>query len=551
MKRNELKNDNKEKTIHTTSIPALATSPQEQQLDSNGNCCGPTYWSVVASLSFLCTGLLRAYTSPALLSIQNEFPPSLSISEGSFFSSKKHFVSWVASTAPFSSFLGTLLSGPLLHFGGRRLTLLLLSLLATAGWILVGNAWSIAALLLGRSLTGLASGLATATAPLYISEVFRPGVNKNGMPTGSSPTSGDRRGLFPGVMLSAGVLVGFILAHQIQAWRPLALANSLFPGALAILCWTIPESPTWLSTRKLDSSSEEKKVKFDLEMEQVVPPKKHLKSPSSTEKTGLIAKPVESNFTIYIRVGVLMFLQQWAGGNVIIYYLSEILAKTPVQLPTISGSVPAEESQIHQASLIIALVQFIGFFLALPLIDHPRVGRRTLLIISSVLMTGAHLVLGFHFHHLVANYIDHQMDNPPSYYSTDFIIRVSSLATLLAFYSIGLGPIPFLFISQENSEPNFHSSYISSFASLVNHFSLFVAVKGFPYLFHMDNNDFSLAKAAEGEQDLITFRHGPDVTFWLFASVTWITAMFAFFFLPKDHLNGSAHPCVSSSSTHY
>src|SRR3989442_439413 len=109
---------------------------------------GPTYWSIVASLSFLCTGLLRAYTSPALLSIQNEEnKKSTSFLLTSSNLTRKDAISWIASIPPLASFIGTILSGPLLSNWGRKRSLFLLSISALIGWILVGNARSIKALL--------------------------------------------------------------------------------------------------------------------------------------------------------------------------------------------------------------------------------------------------------------------------------------------------------------------------------------------------------------------------------------------------------------------
>lgn len=488
-------------------------------------CGGPTYWSVVASLSFLCTGLLRAYTSPALLSIQNEKSPQISLILSESFSSTKDAISWIASTPPLASFLGTILSGPLLQYCGRQRTLTFLSVIATTGWLLVSYAASIKVLLLGRALTGLASGLATATAPLYISEV----VASDPVISSSSSSSGsDRRGLLPGVMLAIGILLGFILAHQIQAWRPLALVIALFPGLLTCLCCTIPESPLFIS--RLSGSPD--KRQFDLQMEPVFPSKKQMQAQSpSGEKTGLIPKVKRAvNFPVYLRVGLLMLLQQWSGGNVLIYYLSEVLAKNPAIENSSSPSSIQEEARIHQASLIIALIQFLGFFLALPLINHPRIGRRSLLLLSAVLMALCHSFLGMHFHRVMKNIAY------PDYYNShlDFVIRVASLAALLSCYSIGLSSIPFLFIEHQkptSSHSNGNSSYLSSFASFVNHLALFVAVKAFPYLFHMERQPNGEAST---ETHFLSQLHGPDFTFWLFAGVCWITALFALHSLPRD-----------------
>ncbi|CAL8092734.1 unnamed protein product [Orchesella dallaii] len=485
-----------------------------------------SYFSLVASLAFLCTGLLRAYTSPALLSIQNEGMLLSSLSP----SSKKYIISWIASTPPLASFLGTILSGPCLERLGRQKTLLLLTFPSALGWILIGNASALWVLLLGRALTGLSSGLATATVPLYITELKTP------------PEIRGCLGLLPGFMLAAGILLGFILAHQFQNWKTLAAVISLFSMLLSGLSLTIPESPTWMEAQRI-GKAEMEECGFDLEMEPVaVAPSRATSMKNKkkmSEKTGLVPKESSSfstsslSFPTCICITLMLF-QQFSGGNVIIYYLSEILTSNCL------ASDPNKENLIHKSSLIIGLVQFLGFFLALALIN--KIGRRTLLITSAVLMSLPHLVLGFHFHEIRRN--ENEQFNLLSLPSNDLpkqdcdngwlVLRVSSLCVLLSCYSIGLGPIPFLLIeillpSENNKDIQENvgtqaRSYVSCLSSLVNHLALFVIVKLFPYLFDMGSGTI---------HEKAGIFLGPDVTFWGFAIVCWAAALFTYFLVPE------------------
>src|SRR4051812_13403319 len=103
-----------------------------------------------------------------------------------------------------------------------------------------------------------------------------------------------------------------------------------------------------------------------------------------------------------------MFFQQFSGANVVIYFLSVILMDAEPSMERIAASLEtqeegnwtegltltmtgeellAEEFTIldhNLGSVLVAAVQFLAFFLSLPLID--KMGRKILLIISAALM---------------------------------------------------------------------------------------------------------------------------------------------------------------------
>ncbi len=101
----------------------------------------------VAAFSFLCIGLLRAYTSPAIASMKKN--PEIFNTTLSIFS-EKEAIGWVASSPPMASFIGTIISGPLLQYCGRQKTLVLLTLPYISGWVLIGLAINIPMVLLGN-----------------------------------------------------------------------------------------------------------------------------------------------------------------------------------------------------------------------------------------------------------------------------------------------------------------------------------------------------------------------------------------------------------------
>lgn len=74
------------------------------------------------------------------------------------------------SIPPTGAFLGSLLAGFLLQYVGRKNTIIIASPLATIGWILIGTATGLEAILLGRFITGFCVGLCLPSVQIYVYE---------------------------------------------------------------------------------------------------------------------------------------------------------------------------------------------------------------------------------------------------------------------------------------------------------------------------------------------------------------------------------------------
>ncbi|ODM96359.1 Facilitated trehalose transporter Tret1-2 [Orchesella cincta] len=455
-------------------------------------------WStIVAACSFLCIGLLRAYTSPAIASMKQD--PYLFNSTSI---PSKDIISWVAASPPLASFFGTLLSGPLLHYLGRRGTLTLLTFPYTVGWLMIGFAGtSIPLIMLGRVLTGLAAGLSTASAQLYVSECVRPTVRGT-------------LGFLPAMMLSLGVLVGFAAGTINVDWRQLAFIMTCFPVVLFLMTFTLPESPAWLllkgkedqgfiSLKRLRGGTKENMEAVEMEFKDM--------------KTGILMKeeriPVLQLLrqrAIWYPAGVatfLMFFQMFTGANAVIYYLSVILTEAEPRNITSSSSFMAATTTLSHdlSSVVVGVVQFLAFFVSLPLID--RVGRRILLVSSAIAMAIPLGILGSY-------YYCNQSDSGPKCVnmieSTGSWLPLACLSVFIAAYSIGFNSIPFILMSE--LFPSSARSYLCSLTSFVNHFCLFLLIKGFP---------------------LALDTVGPHWTFWGFCAVCIVSVPFVLITVPE------------------
>jgi len=120
---------------------------------------------------------------------------------------------------------------------GRRRLLIATAIIFAAGGIACAAATSPAVLIVGRIIVGLGIGLASATVPVYISEV--------------SPANarGWQVSLFQ-LAITVGILVAYIVDYAfaaIQGWRwmfGLAVVPAVIFGVGMLF---LPESPRWLA----------------------------------------------------------------------------------------------------------------------------------------------------------------------------------------------------------------------------------------------------------------------------------------------------------------
>ncbi|XP_026312905.1 solute carrier family 2, facilitated glucose transporter member 8 [Piliocolobus tephrosceles] len=141
-----------------------------------------------AALGPLSFGFALGYSSPAIPSLQRAAPPAPHLDDAA--------ASWFGAVVTLGAAAGGVLGGWLVDRAGRKLSLLLCSVPFVAGFAVITAAQDVWMLLGGRLLTGLACGVASLVAPVYISEIAYPAV----------------RGLL-GSCVQLMVVVGILLAY--------------------------------------------------------------------------------------------------------------------------------------------------------------------------------------------------------------------------------------------------------------------------------------------------------------------------------------------------
>ncbi|XP_038961926.1 solute carrier family 2, facilitated glucose transporter member 8 isoform X3 [Rattus norvegicus] len=183
-----------------------------------------TFAAALGPLSF---GFALGYSSPAIPSLRRTAPPALRLGDTA--------ASWFGAVVTLGAAAGGVLGGWLLDRAGRKLSLLLCTVPFVTGFAVITAARDVWMLLGGRLLTGLACGVASLVAPVYISEIAYPAV----------------RGLLGScvqLMVVTGILLAYV-AGWVLEWRWLAVLGCVPPTLMLLLMCYMPETPRFLLTQ--------------------------------------------------------------------------------------------------------------------------------------------------------------------------------------------------------------------------------------------------------------------------------------------------------------
>ncbi|MCB8883333.1 sugar porter family MFS transporter [Acidisoma cellulosilytica] len=283
---------------------------------------------------------------------------------------------WIVSSMMFGAAVGALAAGVLSFRLGRKVSLILGAILFVIGSLFCAAAWSVESLIIARVVLGLAIGIATFTAPLYISEIAPP--EKRGSMISTYQ-----------LMITIGILAAFVsdtLFSYSGAWRWM-LGIVAVPGALFLIGVTrLPNSPRWLLMR--GKNREAREVLNQLRGSQAVVDAEYrdIEEQLRRPQAGWSLFQQNPNFRRSVFLGVvLQVVQQFTGMNVVMYYAPRIFQ--------------AAGFQGHMAlwgTAIVGLVNVLATFIAIGFVD--RWGRRPVLLTGFVVMFVGMGVLGYMLH---------------------------------------------------------------------------------------------------------------------------------------------------------
>ncbi|MBX3719665.1 MAG: sugar porter family MFS transporter [Parachlamydiales bacterium] len=306
---------------------------------------------------------------------------------------------------------GALISGTLADWLGRKKTILLTALIFILGATIISVSQTFFFLSIGRAVTGIAVGIISLTAPLYIAEISPPHYRGRFVSLSQLATT---------VGILAAYAVSLFYSHE-GAWR-MMFAVGVIPALVQIWAlYFIPETPPWLLVKHQEKKAVAvmKKLRRDTEWEEHL---SEMKRSAAPQKKGGWSALLHPKLRFVLLVGILLnCFQQITGINTVIYYAPKIFQ--------VAGFGSAFGAIL--ATLGVGIVNVVFSVAAVWLLD--KVGRRPLLIWGVVGMVVSLLVLALAFF-TESELID--------------LIAIVSLMTYVASFAIGLGPIPSLLLSE-------------------------------------------------------------------------------------------------------
>ncbi|KUM42495.1 sugar porter family MFS transporter [Pseudomonas sp. EpS/L25] len=307
---------------------------------------------LMAALAGLMFGLDIGVISGATKFIQQEFQISDQVIE------------WIVSSMMAGAALGALGAGSLSAKLGRKKSLMLGAILFVIGSVLCGLATSPTMLIFARFLLGLAIGIASFTAPLYLAEVAPENIR------------GSMISLYQ-LMITAGILIAFLsntAFSYYEAWRWM-LGIIAVPGVLFLIgVFALPDSPRWLimAGRKQEAIKVLHKLRGDEKViqQEVAEIEEQLKVPQK----GWSLFKENPNFRRSVGLGVLLqVVQQFTGMNVVMYYA-----------PRIFEGMGYDTAAQMWFTAAVGLTNVLATFIAIFLVD--KWGRKPILYTGFVVM---------------------------------------------------------------------------------------------------------------------------------------------------------------------
>ena len=384
----------------------------------------------------------------------------------------------VLSAVLIGAVIGAVIGGKLVDYFGRRKVIIVTAVVFSLGAIFGASlAQNVPWLIIGRIIIGIAIGIASFAAPLYISEIAP--VNIRGKLVG-----------FNQLAVTVGIVIAYLVGYSLSGfswgWRGM-FAGQVIPAVILFFgMLKMPNSPRWLVSKNLIVQAREvlkliRGPNDDIEGE-IKEIQESFKKQSGDWKElfNPLVRPA-----LIVGIG-LAFFQQITGINTVIYYAPTIFKFAGFQ----------SASSAILATVGVGVVNVLFTILGIHLVD--RIGRRPLLLTGLFGMVVSLIILGAAFQ--VSSQDSHLIG----------WISIASLSSYVAFFAIGMGPVFWLLISE--IYPLSVRGRAMSVATFVNWGSNLLV--GISFL--------SIIKLI-----------GRPQTFWVYGAMSVITWFFVYFYIPE------------------
>lgn len=379
--------------------------------------------------------------------------PQLSVENATVYVDRE-LGSWIASVHSLATPIGSLLSGPFLDTLGRRGCLQLSAVPLCLGWIVMGFAKNIPALLVGRIVSGFAVGFMGVPSQVLVGETADP----------------ELRGILVASAFAAysfGILLIYAFGASFE-WNVVAFCGTVLPIVAFISFSFVPESPAWLVREgKIEKARRallwlrggdveqmnteiailEARAKLDIGQKSLATSfGRRVSSTWSTIVSPNVLKPLSI-------INIFNALQLSSGTYVIVFYAVDLVR-----------DVGGKNVDSYLAAIITALTRFLFCLLACVLLL--KIGRRSLAIFSAIGTSLASLVL-------VAYTLIRKEES-----DMDAYVLGICLFAYVGANTVGLFTLPGLMIGE--LLPQNARGIAGGFNFFIFNFLLFLATKSFP-----------------------------------------------------------------------
>jgi SP family galactose:H+ symporter-like MFS transporter len=339
-----------------------ATSPHKSR--------GVVYFiGFTAALAGLLFGLDVGVISGANHFIQHDFKIS------------DRMVEFIVSALLWGAVLGAAISGFFSNRFGRRKTILFSAVIFVIGSLACATAPVEHVLIVARFFLGIAVGMASFTAPLYLSEIS-PEAVRGGMISMYQ------------LMITIGIVLAFASDTYLASyatiggvtgghWRVMLGVISIPAAIMFVGVLFLPESPRWLCLKGLPTHAAEVFRRMHLDDAEIAAEIQAIEDSLKIKQNGWLMLVENPNFRRAIALGIgLQIIQQLTGINVLMYYAPRILQ--------IAGFSTVIEQM--WGTVIVGITNVLATFIAIAFVD--KLGRRPIMYAGFVTMGAAMITVG-------------------------------------------------------------------------------------------------------------------------------------------------------------
>ncbi|XP_010688202.2 polyol transporter 5 [Beta vulgaris subsp. vulgaris] len=328
------------------------------------------------------------------------------------------------------SLIGSLLSGKTSDMIGRRYTIVLAATTFFIGALLMGLAPSYPFLMAGRVVAGIGVGYSLMIAPVYTAEIS-PAMTRGFL------------GSMPEVFITIGILLGYVVNYAFSGipnhwnWRVMLLLAAVPAVGIGMGVIVMPESPRWLVMKKrlieaktVLVNTSENEEEAEVRLREITRAWELHESSSFVGQSvwkELLWKPTPATRRILIAAIGINFFMQASGNDAVIYYLPEVFKAAGIK----------KKKQLFAINVIMGTAK--ATFVMISALFLDKYGRRPLLLLGSAGMVIALSTLG-----LGSMFFEHTAHKP----TWAIVICVIAVCADVSFFSIGLGPITWVYSSE-------------------------------------------------------------------------------------------------------